>query len=115
PTVSPDNKLVAYFYSDENSPLRIAVAAFEGGEPIKTFDLPPTGRHPLHWTPDGRSLAYIETKNGVSNIVAQPLNGGTPKQLTNFTADRIFWFDFSRDGKQLALSRGTVNSDVVLI
>jgi hypothetical protein len=26
-----------------------------------------------------------------------------------------FWFDFSRDGKQLALSRGTQTSDVILI
>jgi len=35
--------------------------------------------------------------------------------LTDFKADRIFWFDFSRDGKWLALSRGTQTSDVVLI
>jgi len=35
--------------------------------------------------------------------------------LTDFKADRIFWFDFSRDGKQLALSRGTQTSDVILI
>jgi hypothetical protein len=35
--------------------------------------------------------------------------------LTNFTSDRIFWFDISRDGKQIALSRGTQTSDVVLI
>jgi len=35
--------------------------------------------------------------------------------LSNFKSDLIFWFDWSRDGKQLALSRGTVNSDVVLI
>jgi Tol biopolymer transport system component len=115
PTVSPDSKLVAYFYSDENSPLRIAVAPFEGGEPLKTFDLPVTSRPPLHWTPDGRALAYVETKNGVSNIVAQPLAGGAVKQLTDFKADRIFWFDFSRDGRQLALSRGTQTSDVILI
>ncbi|MFL6468994.1 MAG: TolB family protein [Pyrinomonadaceae bacterium] len=116
PTVSPDSKLVAYFYSDdETSPLRIAVAPLEGGEPVKTFDLPASSRHPLHWTTDGHALAYVVTKNGISNIVAQPLDGGAPKQLTNFTSDRIFWFDFSRDGKWLALSRGTQTSDVVLI
>jgi len=45
----------------------------------------------------------------------QPFDGGAPKQLTNFTSDRIFWFDFSRDGKQVALSRGTQTSDVILI
>jgi len=115
PTVSPDSKLVAYLYRDENAPWRIAVAPLEGGQPLKTFDLPPTYERPLHWTPDGRAVAYIDTQNGVSNILAQPLDGGKPKQLTDFKVDRIFWFDFSRDGKQLALSRGTQTSDVVLI
>jgi hypothetical protein len=28
---------------------------------------------------------------------------------------RIFFFDFSRDGKQISLSHGKVTSDVVLI
>ena len=115
PSVSPDGKLVAYFYRDENAPWRIAVASPEGGEPLKTFALPATSSHPLRWTPDGRAVAYIDTKNGVSNIVAQPLDGGPPKQITNFTSDRIFWFDISRDGRQFALSRGTQTSDVVLI
>jgi Tol biopolymer transport system component len=115
PTVSPDSRLVAYFYRDENTPWRIAGAPLEGGEPLKTFDLPATFWHPLHWTPDGRAVAYIDTRGGVSNIVAQPLDGGQPKPLTDFKADRIFWFDLSRDGKQLALSRGTQSSDVVLI
>jgi hypothetical protein len=55
------------------------------------------------------------TRNGVSNLWAQSIDGSPPKQLTNFTTDRIFGFAFSRDGKQLALSRGTQASDVVLI
>ncbi len=61
------------------------------------------------------ALNYIDTINGVSNIWSLPLDGGPPKQLTNFKTDQIFWFDFSRDGKQLALSRGTQTSDVILI
>jgi len=69
----------------------------------------------LRWTPDGRALTYIDTKGGVSNIWSLPLDGGLPVQLTDFKADQIFWFDFSRDGKQLALSRGTQTSDVILI
>jgi hypothetical protein len=55
------------------------------------------------------------TRNGVTNLWAQPIDGSPPKQLTNFASERIFNFDFSRDGKQLALSRGTETSDVVLI
>jgi len=44
----------------------------------------------------------------------QPIDGGPPRMLTDFKSDGIFWFDFSRDGKQLAVARGTQTSDVVL-
>jgi len=52
---------------------------------------------------------------GVSNLWAQPADGGKPRRITNFTSDRIFWFDFSHDGRQIALSRGAQTGDVVLI
>ena len=65
--------------------------------------------------PDGRTLIFIDTINGVSNIWSLPLDASAPKQLTDFKTDQIFWFDLSRDGKQLALSRGTQTSDVILI
>lgn len=113
-SVSPDGKLVAYAYKDEKYPWRMAIAPFEGGQPLKTFDLGEP-RNPLHWTPDGRAVAYIDTRNGVSNILAQSLDGGDPEKLTDFKTDRIFWFDWSADGRQLALSRGTMTRDVVMI
>ncbi|HVF46163.1 MAG TPA: hypothetical protein VNA17_01215, partial [Pyrinomonadaceae bacterium] len=118
PAVSPDGKMLAYFYrEDENAPWRIAVAPLEGGEASKTFDTSRSfSTSPLlRWTPDGRAVAYVITRDGVSNIFAQSLEGGAPKQLTDFKADRIFSFAYSRDGQQLALSRGTVSNDVVLI
>ncbi len=73
-------------------------------------------RSTLRWTPDGSAIAYIDDREGVSNIRASPVgSGGASRQLTDFKAERIFWFDWSTDGKQLALARGTVSSDVVLI
>ena len=65
--------------------------------------------------PDGRSIVYGVTKKGVTNLRAQPVDGSAPKQLTNFTSPGIGSFDFSCDGKQLAVSRGTSIRDVVLI
>ena len=112
--VSPDGRLVAYIYRDQNDPWRLAVAPLEGGEPLKTFDVPAT----IAWLtgrPTVRAVTYVETRDGVSNIFARPLDGGAPRQLTDFKADRIFTFAYSPDGKQLALSRGTINDDVVLI
>jgi Tol biopolymer transport system component len=116
PVFSPDGKLIACNYQDEASgQFKIAVIPSEGGLPTKVFDVLGGLRRPLKWTPDGRAIAFIRTTNGVSNIWAQSLDGGQPRQLTNFKDQRIFNFSWSRDGKQLALSRGVVNSDVVLI
>jgi Tol biopolymer transport system component len=119
PTVSPDGSLIACFYREgqQNATLKVAIIPFAGGDPVKVLDIPYSVSGPagLRWTPDGHALTFIDTINGVSNIWSLPLDGGAPKQLTDFKTDEIFWFDFSRDGRQLALSRGTRTSDVILI
>ncbi len=116
PVISPDGKLIACNYRREaGAPIYLAVISIEGGPPIKIFELPGPFDRPIRWTPDGRALAYIVTRGSVSNLWSQPLAGGPPKQLTEFTTHQIFDFAWSRDGRQLALSRGVVNSDVVLI
>jgi eukaryotic-like serine/threonine-protein kinase len=115
PVVSPDEKQIACFYEEPNSPLQIAILPFEGGRPVKELPLPNRPATNLRWTPDGRALVYGVTRGGVTNLWMQPIDGSRPKQVTNFTADRTFYFDFSPDGKRIALSRGMVTSDVVLI
>ena len=60
-------------------------------------------------------LTYEVDRNGVSNIWSQPLEGGKSKQFTHFTSDLIFNYAWSRDGPQLAVSRGRQQSDVVLL
>ena len=89
---------------------------YEGGQVLKSFALPPTylQQASLCWMPDGRTITYADTRNGVSNIWGQPLDGGVPKQLTNFRSEQIRAFAWSRDG-QLAVSRGLVSSNAVLI
>ena len=51
----------------------------------------------------------------LANVWSQPLDGGKPTQLTNFEGDPIFNFAWSHDSKWLALARGRVTDDVVLI
>ena len=116
--ISPDgNQIVCYMGDDkETDKLTIAVLPFEGGEPDLVFDLPKNlnRNSMLRWTPDGLALTYTVDLGGVSNIWSQPLDGGPPKQLTNFKEKLIFSFDWSRDGT-LACSRGKIDNDVVLI
>ena len=76
---------------------------------------PLSNKQNLQWTRDGRAIYYIALNNGVSNIWRQPVDGSPPGQVTQFTTGRSFNFSYSADGKQLALSRGSLDSDVVLI
>jgi Tol biopolymer transport system component len=78
------------------------------------FDWPPTAGEP-RWAPGGDAVQYVLTKNGVSNIWQQKLTGGPPNQITHFASGLIFDFNWSRDGRQLALTRGSQSSDVILI
>ncbi len=113
--ISPDGKLIACRYRDEDlSPFKLGLIDFANGQTIKTIDIPPTN-NAVKWTADGRAVLYVDTRGGVSNIWSQPIDGSAPKQFTNFKSDLIFAFDLSRDGKQMALARGTISNDVVLI
>jgi eukaryotic-like serine/threonine-protein kinase len=118
PIISPDGKTITIPYYDKASGQgKIALIPIEGGPPTKVFDvdLRADSRSTIRWTPGAQSIAFVRTTNGVSNIWAQPLDGGAQKQLTDFKDQRIFNFAWSRDGKQLAISRGVSNTDVVLI
>ena len=117
PVISPDGKWIASVYREEkpNSPAGIAITPFAGGEPTKILDVPKSDWGSLRWMPDGRSVSYVVTTGGVSNIWSQPLAGGDAKQMTDFKTERIFWFDWSRDGSQIACARGAETDDVILI
>ena len=69
----------------------------------------------MSWTPDSRGLLIVRDIAGVSNIWRQSLEGSPPEQITHFPAGRIFWLAYSRDGKSLAIARGSMASDVLLI
>src|SRR3712207_9123684 len=76
----------------------------EGGPPVKLFDIHHETKV-LSWTPDSRALAYIDPRS--LNGWGQPIDGGKPRQLTEFKSAQTIHFDLSRDGKQAALGRGT--------
>jgi Tol biopolymer transport system component len=116
---SPDGKQIA-FYNAQDAINRVAIMSSAGGPTLKSFDLAPGGSlnywdySLLHWTLDGQSLTYPLLVGDEMNLWSQPISGGPPRQLTHFH-DRILAYDWSPDGKQLAITRAKSSSDVVLI
>jgi TolB protein len=121
PVFSPDGKFIAYLYPDAPDPLapanRIAIISADGGEPISTFTYQPPGtiQTTLQWSFDGASLLYTVNTNNVTNIWSQPVDGGAPKQITDFKDSFMTGFAWSRDGKRLVCSRGIFNRDAVIV
>lgn len=122
PAISPGGREVAFFHVEEQGsqtgePTGITVMPIEGQARSRVFSVPEDVYEPagIRWTRDGRALTYVVNRDGISNIWRQPLGGGEPGQVTKFRGDSIFFFDWSRDGKNLLFSRGTRVFDAVMI
>jgi len=120
-SVSPDGKFIAFTYPESSDPFapanRIAVIPFEGGPITHTLQITASGTVAtvIQWTPDSKSIMYSVNTANVSNIWSQSLDGGAPKQVTDFKDLLITAFSWSRDGKQLVCTRGSLLRDAVLI
>ena len=117
PTVSPDGSFVVCKYDFKRTgQTQVAILPVGGGEPVKVFDSPVMARsRNIRFSPDGKSLIYVEGREQIDNLWSQPIDGGPPRQLTDFSEDRIFRFDISYPTGRFAFARGTDTSDVVLI
>ena len=117
PDFSPDGSKLAYLGYIPSLGREVIIAPASGGKPIRMFPAETLGplMGGLHWAPDSKALDYSKEQNGADNIWRLPLNGGAPKKLTHFGSGHIWQFAWSPDGKKLALTRGPVSQDVVII
>jgi eukaryotic-like serine/threonine-protein kinase len=121
PVFSPDGKWIACWTSEgtQNSRWRLGILSLTGdGAAAKHFDVAPTvgvnWNVLIRWSPDSKAVTYIDRRGGFDNVWIQPIDSSAARQLTDFKDNRIFSFDWSRDGRLLA-SRGVETNDVVLI
>ena len=89
----------------------------DGGPIIKTFDLTnsPTAGVVIAWSPDGKSVIYNRVNDDIANLWSQPITDGEPKQISSFKDSFIAAFSISRDGKQIAISRGNPIRDAIML
>ncbi|HKO98906.1 MAG TPA: winged helix-turn-helix domain-containing protein [Pyrinomonadaceae bacterium] len=113
--ISPDGSSIACTYREnEADKWKIAVLSAGGGAPLMVFALPYAYHQVIRWAPGGQALDYLDRDQGVFNIWRQPLDGSPPAQITHFTEDAIFHYDWN-DEEQLIVARGAKIRDIVLI
>ncbi|HEX6624434.1 MAG TPA: hypothetical protein VF064_12025, partial [Pyrinomonadaceae bacterium] len=115
--LSPDGKWLfsTHLEAEFGATAKIYVFPSEGGAATRVIDAPADMLDARDWSPDSKSIDYVATREGVGNLWRLPLAGGKPRQLTDWKSDFIYRFAWSPDGKQLAVSRGTATTDLVLI
>jgi Tol biopolymer transport system component/predicted Ser/Thr protein kinase len=93
----------------------ISLVSLDSGQVLRRFEYDPRHQGQPRFSPDGKGIVYPVREKGVDNLWLQPLDGGPGRQLTNFGSLKIYSYQWSPDGKSLALVRGDSPSDLVLI
>jgi len=106
PEVSSDGKWVAYAVSTPDMEANrgasnIWIVSTEGGDPVQVTQ---SGRDTApSWSPDGKTLAFLSTRDGSSQVYLLSMEGGEAKKLTQLStgADLFKW---SPDGKNIVFT-----------
>jgi eukaryotic-like serine/threonine-protein kinase len=119
--ISRSGSQASYLYfrrAGDRFELRIAMAPVDeqGGisAPASTFNTP-AGLLDGRWGNREDAMALLLTRDGVSNIWLMRADDRPLEPLTHFERGIITSFDYSPDSKQLAIGRGEILSDVVLL
>jgi dipeptidyl aminopeptidase/acylaminoacyl peptidase len=107
PQLSPDGKLIVYTvttYSlpDNRGTSRVWLADVASGQTRQLTQGPGSDRQP-RWSPDGRSVAFVSTRQGGAQLWVLPLAGGEARQVTSL-ADGVFDPVWLPDGKGLLVT-----------
>ncbi len=115
-SISPDGvKVVSYTRPTTTEPIIYTVlVSTTNGSQTRVAETPPDGP-PFVWSADGNAVQYIQVDNGIANIWEQPVAGGAPHRISDFSSQQMFSFARSRSSNHLAMARGQTRSDVVLI
>lgn len=113
-SVSPNAKWLAVSLSAKvgNSASRVAVVPVDGAADARFFDIE-MRRPVIRWFSDSE-FDYAAGPGDASVIMRQNINGASPVKVMEFP-DRVYNFAWSRDGRDLVVSRGALRGDAILI
>jgi Tol biopolymer transport system component len=115
--LSSDGKQMPFFSDSAFLHKHLQIVNLDAGPNATRRTMTPDSRvsGAVVFTPDGKAVAYPILENQVSNVWVQPLDGSPGRQITNFKSATFLKFNWSPNGKSLAVIREMTQSDVVLL
>jgi serine/threonine protein kinase len=122
--ISPDGKSLGMVVDQidphtNDASVKLAIVSLEGVSPAlpRLMDLDSRfgGNAGPKLVPHVNAVSYPIFENGVNNLWLQPLDGSPGRQLTHFSSEQITDYNWSADGKTLAITRQQNVADVVLL
>lgn len=107
PKISPDGKWVSYVVSETNweenaYETEIWLTNVATGEKFQLTNSKKSNSSPV-WAPDGKTLAFLSTRDDKSQIYLINPQGGEAKALTKFETG-VSYFEFSPNGKSIVFA-----------
>ncbi len=105
--LSPDGRHIVYSLTEydmqkNSGHTEIWLVPTSGGEPQQLTRHDKSSSLP-RWTPDGKAVTFLSSRQGSSQIYTLPIDGGEAQQLTDAPVD-IDDYILSPDGKKIAFS-----------
>jgi dipeptidyl aminopeptidase/acylaminoacyl peptidase len=106
PVLSPDSRRVAYTQTTWDldtfkSRTGIWVVPVSGGDPVAyTANTAGSSNSPA-WSPDGRQLAFVSTRDGSAQIYLMPADGGAARKVSAVETGVSGPLVWSRDGSRI--------------
>jgi Tol biopolymer transport system component len=113
--ISPDGKFAIFsvFLGPDH---KLLLLQLDSPSKSRLLDYRRSPEHPtVRFAPGDKALVYPVRSRGVDNLWVQRLDGSQWDPLTDFPAEEIRDFQFSPNGTRIALTRGHVDSNVILI
>ena len=107
PRISPRGDLVAFVvtYQDtiqNKANSNIYLVPIDGGD-VKLLTSAKGANYSPRWMPDGKTIAFVSTRDGESQIWTIPVDGGEARKISNISTEAS-GLEVSPDGKWFAFS-----------
>lgn len=106
PSISPDGTSVAYTarYPGDDGP-HIYLRGLSGSPPIRLSRSDSSEETYPVWSPDGTQIAFLRMRGDECRIVVVAALGGREREVAGCEPHFLDYFDWSRDGRSLLISR----------